>query len=275
MASKTKEKLEKTPLDKMMAEINKEFGETIISRVEDFEDAHVERITTGIKQLDDAVGGGFPRGKFVELYGFPSSGKSTVSLLLCAEAQRRGLEVVYVDCESTFDPEFARSLGVNPDRVILVQTAMGEELFAILKKLLELEPGVIVVDSIGAMITKSEGETEFEKAMVAPKARLLSRALPVINQLNTNTLLVFINQLRTNLTAMGSFGTTTPGGKAMGFFASVRIEFKIDKDFLYADGKKSGDIVGQVVQFNIKKNKTSKPFRTGSFKFFYDGPRFE
>lgn len=274
-SSKIKEKLDKTPLDKMIAEINKEFGETIISRVEDFQEQEVERYQTGIPQLDNAVGGGFPKGKMIELFGFPSSGKSTVSLLLCADAQRKGQEVVYIDCEATFDPVFARSLGVNPDRVILVQTSVGEELFTIIRKILEAKPGIIVIDSIGAMITKNEEEADFEKAFVAPKARLMSRALPIINEINTDTLMIFINQLRTNVTPMGAFGNTTPGGKAMGYYASVRVEFKVGKDFLYPDGKKSGQVIGQSVEFNIKKNKTAKPHETGSFKFFYDGPRFE
>lgn len=273
--TKTKEIFESASLETLMAQINKDFGETIISRIGNFAERKMERLVSGIKQLDAAVGGGFPRGMMIELFGPPSSGKSTVSLLLCADAQRKGLDVVYIDCESTFDPVFAKALGVDPEKVILVQTAIGEDLFLILRKILPANPGVVVVDSIGAMITKPEEEAEFDKAIIAPKARLMSRALPIINDINQDTLIVFINQLRTNLTPMGAFGSVTPGGKAMGFYAAVRVEFKMDKEFLYPDGKKSGDIIGQIVQFNVRKNKTARPMQTGSFKFFYDGPRFE
>lgn len=279
MATKKKEDpiplTEPPTIDVLIRQINKEFGDGTAGRIEDFKEMKVERIKTNIPQLDEAVGGGFPLGTMVELYGTPSSGKSLIAQKLIADVQKKGKAAVYIDCESTFDPVFARQLGVDPNKVVLIQTSMGEDTFAIMRKLLEAEPGIIVFDSIGAMVTKVEGEKEFQDTIIAPKARLLSRALPVINQVNKNTLILFINQLRTNITAQGSFGSFTPGGKSLGYYSSIRVELKVDSDYIHPEGKKTGDIIGQVVQFNVKKNKTAIPFKTGSFKFIYEGAKFE
>lgn len=262
-------------IDTIMAEINKEFGESIIGRVGDFDVEDVPRLTTGIEKLDAAAGGGFPLGKIVEFFGQPSSGKSLTSLLLIAEAQRRGLESIYIDCEASFDATFAKALGADPDKMILIQTAMGEDIFNMMKKLLEINPGIIVVDSVGAMLTRQEMEEDIDKALMAPKARFMSRMLPILNQINQDTLIVFINQQRSNITPMGTFGSTTPGGKALAYYSSIRVEFKTDtNNFLHPEGQKGGKIIGQVIQFNFRKNKTARPHETGSIRFYYDGPRF-
>lgn len=266
----------KTPsLNRIIAEINKKAGDTVIGRLGDMENVAMNRLVCGIPQLDEAIGGGFPSGRIVELYGTESAGKSMICQKVIANAQKNGGECIYVDLEGSFDVEFAQKLGVNTDKLIVMQPMSGEETFDLLYKLLEAKPAVIIIDSVGGMVTNTELEADSEKVVMAPKARLLSRALPKLTALNHNTLLLFINQVRQNITPMGAFGFVTPGGMAMKFAASVRIEVKADKDKLYEDGKKSGVAIGQVVKYRITKNKTFTPFKEGSFKFFYEDGRTE
>lgn len=269
MADKSETK--KASLNRIIAQINKKAGETVIGRLGKMENLATVRIPTGISKLDEAMGGGFPVGRMVELYGLPASGKSLIAQLVMAQAQKMGGECVYVDAEGTFDPVFATKLGVNTDDVVLVQTGIGEDVIDTMCKLLEADPMVIIVDSIGAIITRNETEESVEKVFMAPKARLLSKGLPKLTILNRKTLIIFINQLRKNVTMFGGGGNTTMGGMALGFYASVRVEVKRDRELLYEEGKKSGEVVGQIVQYNITKNKTAPPYKTGSFKFFFDG----
>jgi recombination protein RecA len=263
---------EETPtLNKVIAQINKDAGEVVVGRLADMENINTERIPCGIKALDDAVGGGFPLGRMVEFFGLESSGKSLIAQLIMANAQKKGGECVYVDAEGSFDPTFAKMLGVDTDKVAIVQTGIGEDIVDTIAKLLEAEPMVIVIDSIGAMITREEVEQSVEKIFMAPKARLMSKGLPKLTTLNKKTLIIFINQLRKVITSWGGGGFTTPGGMALGFYSSIRLEVKRDKEFIYADNKKSGEIIGQIVHFNVKKNKTAIPYKTGSFKYYFDG----
>ncbi len=265
------EDTKKPSLNRIMAQINKKAGETVIARLGKMENTASVRIPSGIAKLDEAVGGGFPVGRMLELYGLPSSGKSLIAQLIVGQAQKMGGECVWVDAEGSFDPTFAQSLGVNTDELALVQTGIGEDVFDTIAELLKAEPMVIVVDSIGALITREETEESVEKVFMAPKARLLSKGLPKLTVLNKKTLIIFINQLRKNVSLFGPSGNTTMGGMALGFYASVRVEVKRDREFLYKDGKKSGEIIGQIVQFNVTKNKTAPPYKIGSFKFFFDG----
>lgn len=272
MATKKENTEETKPsLNRIIAQINKKAGENVIGRLGKMENVATTRIPTGVPQLDTAVGGGFPVGRMVELYGLPSSGKSLIAQLVMAQAQKMGGECVYVDAEGTFDPVFAKTLGVNTDDLVLVQMGIGEDILDSMCELLKAEPMVMVVDSIGAMITRDESEESVEKVFMAPKARLLSKGMPKLVALNKKTLIIFINQLRKNITMFGGGGNTTMGGMALGFYASVRAEVKRDRELLYEGGKKSGEVIGQIVQFNITKNKTSQPYKTGSFKFYFDG----
>ena len=261
----------KTTLNEIMAQINKKAGETVVQRLGKMERIEAERISCGIKKLDEAVGGGFPMGRMVEFYGLQASGKSLIAQLIIAQAQKTDKDCVYVDAEGAFDPEFARKLGVKVEDLALVQTGIGEDIIDVVAKLLEAEPAVIVIDSVGAIITRDEYIESVEKVFMAPKARLMSKGLPKLTAKNRKTLIIFINQLRKIVTTWGGGGMTTTGGMALGFYSSIRLEVKRDKDLLYADGKKSGEVVGQVVLFNVTKNKTAAPHKTGSFKFFFDG----
>lgn len=262
-------------LNRIIAELNKKHGETVIGRIGDMQSIETTRIPSGIPNLDEAVGGGFPTGRIVEFYGLQSSGKSLIAQRLMAEAQKLGLEVIYVDAESSFDPKFAQLLGVDSNKVALVQAGVGEDIIDIICKLLEAEPGVIVIDSVAAMITRDELEESVEKVFMAPKARLMSKGLPKLNALNKKTLIIFINQVRKAVSTWGPASNTTTGGMSLGFYSSIRLEVKKDRELLYADGKKSGEVIGQIVQFKVVKNKTAQPFKEGSFKFFYNDGHIE
>ena len=258
-------------LNRIIAQINKAAGETVIGRLGDMQNLATKRYPTGVKRLDDALGGGFPSGRMVELYGLPSSGKSLIASMVIANAQKDGGECVYVDAEGSFDPSFARKLGVDTDKLALVQMGIGEDIIDTIIQVLRSRPAVIVIDSVGAMITRDEFVESVEKVFMAPKARLMSRGLPKITAANKGTLIIFINQLRQIITTWGGGGTTTPGGMALGFYASVRVLVKKDREMLYEGPKTGHDPIGQIVQFNITKSKVSVPHQTGSFKFYFNG----
>lgn len=258
-------------LNRIMAQINKKAGETVIGRLGDMKNVVTKRYQTGVKKLDDALGGGFPAGRMVELYGLPSSGKSLIASLVIANAQKDGGECVFVDAEGSFDPDFAKKLGVDTDKLALIQMGIGEDIIDTVIQVLRSEPAVIVIDSVGAMVTRDEFVESVEKVFMAPKARLMSKGLPKMTVANKGTLIIFINQLRQIITTWGGGGTTTPGGMALGFYSSVRVQIKRDKDLLYEGPKTGHDPIGQIIQFNITKSKVSVPHQTGSFKFYFDG----
>lgn len=258
-------------LNRIMAQINKKAGETVIGRLGDMKNVVTKRYQTGVKKLDDALGGGFPAGRMVELYGLPSSGKSLIASLVIANAQKDGGECVFVDAEGSFDPDFAKKLGVDTDKLALIQMGIGEDIIDTVIQVLRSEPAVIVIDSVGAMVTRDEFVESVEKVFMAPKARLMSKGLPKMTVANKGTLIIFINQLRQIITTWGGGGTTTPGGMALGFYSSVRVQIKRDKDLLYEGPKTGHDPVGQQITFNITKSKVSVPHQTGSFKFYFDG----
>jgi len=262
----------KPSLNRIIGQINKEHGETVIARLGDMKNVECERIKTGVESFDDAIGGGFPKGRLVELYGEPSSGKTLMSLLAIATAQKEGMgDCVFIDAENSFDPVWARKLGVNTDDLVLVQLGIGESIFDLISNVLRAEPAIIVVDSVGGMTTNTEYEATFDKQHMATKARLMSRALPIIVTKNKNTLIIFVNQIRTIVTTWGGGGSTTTGGRALGFYASIRVQVKKDREMLFEGPKTGHDPIGQVCQFRITKNKTAPPYVTGSFKLFFDG----
>lgn len=275
MATKTdkndQEEAKEVTLAMAMAQINRKYGKGTVGKLEDFHFIE-ERILSGIPQLDKDLGGGFPMGRIAQFYGLQSSGKSVLAQLLVANAQKKGYDAFWFDCEGTFDKDWAKKLGVDTDKLGVSQEAVAERVFEMIRKLLEARPGIIVVDSVASMRSEKEFEEEdFGKDTIALMARFLSKGLPIINALNERTLIIFINQLRTNITAMGAFGNTIPGGRALSFFSSVMIELKRDKEFIPDPEKKSNPPIGQVVHYKIDKNKTSAPMKTGSFKLFYDG----
>lgn len=254
----------------IVQEINKRFGENTINYVKDMKDVDVERLSSGSLALDYILGQnkgvyGWPIGRAVELYGHFSSGKSLISLMTIAEAQKQGIDTVYIDAEHGFDKEFAEKMGVNTDKLVLSQVAIGEDVMDILTSLLETENKmVIVVDSVASLAPMKEMDESMEQHNIALTARLMSKALRKITALNKKALVMFINQIRISPGAYGN-PETTSGGKALGHYASVRVEVRKGEPL-----NKNKKQIGQVVKFKVTKNKTSNPFGDGYFKFFYE-----
>lgn len=255
-------------LARLIAGINKKAGEKVIGRAKDWGDISIKRLPTGLSVIDDALGGGFPVGRVIEMYGPQSGGKSLISMLTIAQAQREKKSCIYFDVEDSFSPQFAKTLGVDTDNLIIANLGIGEEIVDLICKLLEAQPDLIVVDSIAAMVAKDVINESLEKQYMALKARLMSKALAKITALNKKTTIIWINQIRSTLVMYGP-KITTPGGNALKFYSSLRLEVKKGEP-IHEDDKKRKPIIGQVINFRVTKNKTASPFRTGSFKFIYD-----
>ena len=258
-------------LDTIIAELNKKFGIGTINRHRDTPVVKADFLPTGSIFLDwciTGVGKGIPRGRIIELYGLPSGGKSLICQMIVAEVQKLGEDCVWIDAENAFDPEFAKTLGVDIDKLIISQSSIGEPTIDLVCSLLAGEPAVIVVDSVASMVPMDDMEKSLMDPTMATRARLMSRGVAKINALNKNTLVIFINQLRSDIGGYARFGTptTTTGGRALGHYASVRIEVKRG-EILEVDKQK----IGQVVKFRISKNKVGPPFKEGYFNFYYDG----
>lgn len=256
--------MDKPSLKEILSKINKKHGENVIGFLKDMKPLQMERISSGSTMLDYCLHGGFPCGRVVELYGPYSSGKGLISLFTIAEAQKKNMSCVWLDAENCFDPIFAKACGVDVDKLILTQISVGEDTLDLLSELLQGEPDIVVVDSVAAMIPKTDLNEPLEQPVMATRARLMSRALAKINALNKNTLIIFINQIRSSMTQYGP-KYFTPGGFALGHYASIRVE--VNKGELLRDKEKT---FGQIVKFRVVKNKTGTPFRDGYFKFLYE-----
>lgn len=260
-------------LRRVVAQLNKKYGESTIGVLSEMKNISIDRVPTGINVLDSIVGGGFPKGGIVELFGAYSSGKSLISFLTIKKAQELGLDCVFLDCENSFDPEFATKLGVDMKKLIVTQVSIGEDVIDLIADLLKAQPGLIVLDSIASMITRAELTEPMDTNFMAVRARLLSRGLAKINALNKKTLIILINQIRNTLQLYGS-PTTSVGGNALRHYVSCKIEVK-QGDKLTVDNKKTGDVIGQTVNLRVVKNKVGQPWKQGSFKFFYEDCRIE
>jgi len=254
-----------TDLNKTILKINKKFGENTIGKISEMPTIKSERVSSGSPYLDWAIGGGWPLGKTIELYGPYSSGKSLIALRTIAQAQKLGKKCVYLDAENAFDPEFAKLVGVDVDELVLSQISAGEELFDIIDLLLEAEVAIIVVDSVASIVPKYEIEESVEKQTMALQARLMSKALRKLTAKasRNKTLIFFVNQIREKV---GGYGNpeVTSGGRALGFYASLRVEVRRG-EFLVDDKKK----IGQQVKFKVMKSKVCQPYRDGYFLFYY------
>ena len=254
----------------IIASINKKYGENSINFVSKMANVEVDRLSSGSLALDYVIGQtkgvyGWPMGRIVELFGLPSSGKSLISLYTIIEAQKQNIPCIYLDAENSFDPDFAKRLGVDVDKLILSQVSIGEEMLDMLAEILSSgEKMVIVVDSVASMVPIKEMEDSSEQANIALSARMMSRGLRKLNALNKKALLLFLNQIRTNVGAYGNPETTT-GGLALKHYTSIRLEVRMGEPLKEKDKQ-----VGQTVKFKVKKNKSGKPFGDGYFKFYYD-----
>lgn len=264
MANTEKEKA----LENAMKKIEKDFGKGALMKLGDRADTVIDTVSTGSLRLDDALGvGGYPRGRIIEVYGPESSGKTTVALHAIAEVQKQGGTAAFIDAEHALDPSYAKALGVDIDNLLLSQPDTGEQGLEIADALVSSGAiDIIVVDSVAALVPRAEIEGEMGDSHVGLQARLMSQALRKLSgSINkTKTVAIFINQIREKVGVMFGNPETTPGGRALKFYATIRLEVRRGEQL-----KNGTDIMGNRAKIKVVKNKVAPPFKVAEVDVMY------
>ena len=268
MKTVSNEKDKDKALEQVLADIEKQFGKGSIMKLGSDAHLNVESTSSGSISLDVALGvGGFPKGRIVEIYGPESSGKTTFALQAIAEAQKQGGRAAFIDAEHALDPVYAKNLGVNLDELLLSQPDTGEQALEICEALIRSEAiDIVVVDSVAALVPQAEIEGEMGDSHVGLQARLMSQAMRKISGIlnKTKTTAIFINQLREKVGILFGNPETTPGGRALKFYSSIRLEVR------RAEQIKQGDsVIGNKTNIKVVKNKVAPPFKTACVDIMY------
>ncbi|MEA3399013.1 MAG: recombinase RecA [Patescibacteria group bacterium] len=268
MPKKKEEKVIGAEIEDTIKSIQTKFGEGAIMKLGDTPKVNIDAIPTSSIGLDMALGvGGVPRGRVIEIFGPESSGKTTLALHIVAEAQKKGGICAYIDAEHAMDPEYAKKLGVNTKDLLISQPNTGEEALEITESLVRSNKiSVIAIDSVAALTPKDEIEGDMGQTHIGKQARLMSQALRKLTAIvaRSNTVVIFINQIRMQIGIMFGNPETTPGGRALKFYSSVRLDIR-----RIAQIKKGDDIVGNRTRVKVVKNKVASPFKKTEFDILY------
>ena len=258
----------KRALEVALSQIEKQFGKGSVMKLGEYQAMNVEAIPTGALGLDIALGiGGVPRGRIIEIFGPESSGKTTFALHAIAEVQKEGGRAAFIDAEHSLDPVYAHNLGVNTDELLLSQPDTGEQALEICDALVKSEAvSIIVIDSVAALVPQAEIDGEMGDSHVGLQARLMSQALRKLSgSINkTNTIVIFINQLREKVGVLFGNPETTPGGKALKYYSSVRLDIRRGEQL-----KQGSEVIGNKTTIKVVKNKVAPPFKTAVVEIMY------